>query len=162
MISNSTKRCIQTQRGLWEICVGLEVHAQILSKSKLFSGSSAATDSATTPNSHVSFVDGAFPGTLPVVNAECVAQGIRTALALGSQVQNRSMFERKHYFYCDLPQGYQITQQRAPLAIGGHVHLEDFEVRGVLYSIYANCALNYPLVEYSCQSHTIGARFGQK
>ena len=104
---------------LWEVCIGLEVHAQVLSQSKLMSGAAAATLSSVRPNRHVSFLDAAMPGTLPVVNRECVHQAIRTALALNATVHMRSLFERKHYFYCDLPLGYQLTQQRAPVASGG-------------------------------------------
>ncbi|ETW03052.1 aspartyl/glutamyl-tRNA(Asn/Gln) amidotransferase, B subunit [Aphanomyces invadans] len=104
----------------WEVCVGLEIHAQIQSLSKLFSGSSAASKAASfLPNSRVSFFDAAMPGTLPSVNKACVAQAVRTAHALQSDVNLQSVFERKHYFYCDLPLGYQITQQRAPIASNG-------------------------------------------
>ncbi|OQR82810.1 aspartyl/glutamyl-tRNA(Asn/Gln) amidotransferase subunit B [Achlya hypogyna] len=104
----------------WEVCIGLEIHAQIQSVAKLFSGSSAASKGGSlVPNSRVSFFDAALPGTLPVVNTACVQQALRTARALQSDVQLRSVFERKHYFYCDLPLGYQITQQRAPIATNG-------------------------------------------
>lgn len=103
----------------WQICIGLEVHAQILTKSKLFSASSASI--SVQPNTHVSLIDAAYPGTLPVLNEKCVHQAMRTAFALNSTVQKRSIFERKHYYYCDLPQGYQITQQRAPIAVGGEI-----------------------------------------
>ncbi|KAF0689323.1 Aste57867_19219 [Aphanomyces stellatus] len=103
----------------WEVCIGLEIHAQIQSLSKLFSGASAASKAALVPNSRVSFFDAALPGTLPAVNRACVAQAVRTAHALQSDVQLQSVFERKHYFYCDLPLGYQITQQRAPIASNG-------------------------------------------
>ncbi|CAK4068434.1 unnamed protein product [Aphanomyces euteiches] len=103
----------------WEVCIGLEIHAQIQSLSKLFSGASAASKLSLLPNSRVSFFDAALPGTLPTVNRACVAQAIRTAHALQSDVHLQSVFERKHYFYCDLPLGYQITQQRAPIASNG-------------------------------------------
>ena len=109
---------------LWEVCIGLEVHAQVLSRSKLMSGSAAATLSSVRPNRHVSFLDAAVPGTLPVINRECVHQAIRTALALDATVHLRSLFERKHYFYCDLPLGYQLTQQRAPVASGGALRFD--------------------------------------
>ncbi|RHY71853.1 hypothetical protein DYB38_009078 [Aphanomyces astaci] len=112
----------------WEVCIGLEIHAQILSASKLFSGSSAASKSAAfLPNSRVSFFDAAMPGTLPSLNRSCVAQAVRTAHALQSDVNLQSVFERKHYFYCDLPLGYQITQQRAPIASNGILkfHVKD-------------------------------------
>ncbi|TDH72913.1 hypothetical protein CCR75_008302 [Bremia lactucae] len=109
---------------LWEVCIGLEVHAQILVQSKLMSGAAAATLASALPNRNVSFFDAALPGTLPVINRECVRQAIRTGLALDATVHPRSLFERKHYFYCDLPLGYQLTQQRAPVASGGILHFE--------------------------------------
>ncbi|XP_053683199.1 glutamyl-tRNA(Gln) amidotransferase subunit B, mitochondrial [Sabethes cyaneus] len=101
----------------WKSVIGLEIHAQIQSKSKLFSGAEASFGAAS--NSCVSLFDAAIPGTLPVLNRACVEQGVRTALALGCTVSPVSMFDRKHYFYADLPAGYQITQQRAPLAKTG-------------------------------------------
>ncbi|KAE8895410.1 Glutamyl-tRNA(Gln) amidotransferase subunit B [Phytophthora fragariae] len=109
---------------LWEVCIGLEVHAQVLTRSKLMSGAAAATLASARPNRHVSFFDAALPGTLPVINRECVRQAIRTGLAVDATVHARSLFERKHYFYCDLPLGYQLTQQRAPVASGGALHFE--------------------------------------
>lgn len=93
----------------WETVVGIEVHAQVLSASKLFSG--ASTEFGSLQNSQVALVDAALPGTLPVLNAECVDQAIRTGIALSGTVNSTSRFVRKHYFYCDMPQGYQITQQ---------------------------------------------------
>jgi aspartyl-tRNA(Asn)/glutamyl-tRNA(Gln) amidotransferase subunit B len=110
--------------GLWEVCIGLEVHAQVLSQSKLMSGAAASTLSSALPNRQVSFFDAALPGTLPVVNRECVRQAIRTSLAVRAAVHPRSVFERKHYFYCDLPLGYQLTQQRAPIATDGVLHFD--------------------------------------
>ncbi|KAI4467067.1 glutamyl-trna gln amidotransferase [Holotrichia oblita] len=108
----------------WQSVVGLEVHAQISSASKLFSGSS--TEFASPVNTNVSLFDSAVPGTLPVLNKKCVEAGVMTALALNCRVNPVSYFDRKHYFYADLPAGYQITQQRAPLANDGvlrfHVH----------------------------------------
>ncbi|XP_030369433.1 glutamyl-tRNA(Gln) amidotransferase subunit B, mitochondrial [Scaptodrosophila lebanonensis] len=103
----------------WKSVVGLEVHAQISSTSKLFSGS--GTTFGAPLNSAVSFFDASIPGTLPVLNRKCVESGIKTALALGCQVNEVSMFDRKHYFYADLPNGYQITQQRAALANNGKI-----------------------------------------
>ncbi|KAK7469596.1 hypothetical protein BaRGS_00036386 [Batillaria attramentaria] len=103
----------------WKSVVGLEIHAQIATSSKLFSG--AATKFGEPINSQVSPFDAALPGTLPVLNKECVKAGILTALALGCTVNRMSKFDRKHYFYADLPAGYQITQQRQPLAHSGHV-----------------------------------------
>ena len=108
--------------GPWEIVVGLEVHAQVNSKSKLFSGSSTAFGAP--PNSHVSLVDAAMPGMLPVINEECVAQAIRTGLGLKAKINNRSIFDRKNYFYPDLPQGYQISQYKHPIVGEGEVIVE--------------------------------------
>ena len=108
----STKNLMQGATGPWEIVVGLEVHAQVNSKSKLFSGASTAFGAE--PNSHVSLVDAAMPGMLPVINEECVAQAIRTGLGLRAKINNRSIFDRKNYFYPDLPQGYQISQYSTP------------------------------------------------
>ena len=99
--------------GDWEVIVGLEVHAQVASNAKLFSGSS--TEYGAEPNSHVSLVDAAMPGMLPVINAECVAQAVRTGLGLKSQINLNSVFDRKNYFYPDLPQGYQISQYKQPV-----------------------------------------------
>src|SRR5471032_2226859 len=93
---------IKGATGDWEIIVGLEVHAQVTSRSKLFSG--ASTSFGAPPNSHVSLVDAAMPGMLPVINAECVAQAVRTGLGLKAKVHRRSTFDRKNYFYPDLPQ----------------------------------------------------------
>ncbi|XP_071087947.1 glutamyl-tRNA(Gln) amidotransferase subunit B, mitochondrial-like [Haliotis cracherodii] len=103
----------------WKSVVGLEIHAQIQSNSKLFSAS--ATKYGSPINTQVSFFDAALPGTLPVLNRECVAAGVLTALALNCHINTVSKFDRKHYFYADLPAGYQITQQRQPLAVGGEV-----------------------------------------
>uniref|UniRef100_K1QNM8 Putative glutamyl-tRNA(Gln) amidotransferase subunit B, mitochondrial n=1 Tax=Magallana gigas TaxID=29159 RepID=K1QNM8_MAGGI len=103
----------------WKGVIGLEIHAQINTKSKLFSASSTAFGAPT--NTQVSIFDAALPGTLPVLNGECVRAGVKTAIALNSKINKVSKFDRKHYFYADLPQGYQITQQRQPLAVGGEV-----------------------------------------
>nr|CAD7199734.1 unnamed protein product [Timema douglasi] len=111
-------------RSNWESVVGLEIHAQISSVSKLFSG--AGTQFASPVNESVSFFDAAIPGTLPVLNRRCVEAGIVTALALSCKINSVSMFDRKHYFYADLPAGYQITQQRAPLAQGGQLQFQVF------------------------------------
>jgi len=108
--------------GTWEIVVGLEVHAQVISKAKLFSGASAEYGGA--PNDHVSFVDAAFPGMLPVINRECVAQAVRTGLGLGAHINLVSRFDRKNYFYADLPQGYQISQFAHPVVGAGSVEIE--------------------------------------
>lgn len=103
----------------WKGVIGLEIHAQINTESKLFSGAEKNFGSPT--NSNVSLFDAAFPGTLPVLNKECVEAGVLTALALRCNINKVSKFDRKHYFYADLPAGYQITQQRQPLAVRGHV-----------------------------------------
>ena len=108
--------------GDWEIIIGLEVHAQVASNSKLFSG--AATRFGAEPNSHVSLVDAAMPGMLPVINAECVAQAVRTGLGLNAQINLVSTFDRKNYFYPDLPQGYQISQFKQPIVGAGKVLLD--------------------------------------
>jgi aspartyl-tRNA(Asn)/glutamyl-tRNA(Gln) amidotransferase subunit B len=108
--------------GAWEIVVGLEVHAQVISESKLFSGASATYGGA--PNTHVSFIDAGFPGMLPVINRECVAQAVRTGLGLNAQINFWSRFDRKNYFYADLPNGYQISQFAHPLVGTGVVEIE--------------------------------------
>uniref|UniRef100_A0A8C9T4Q2 Glutamyl-tRNA(Gln) amidotransferase subunit B, mitochondrial n=1 Tax=Scleropages formosus TaxID=113540 RepID=A0A8C9T4Q2_SCLFO len=99
--------------------VGLEIHAQIYASTKLFSSSQVCFSSP--PNSSVSFFDAALPGTLPVLNRRCVEAAVMTGLALGCTINKRSLFDRKHYFYADLPAGYQITQQRLPIAVGGRL-----------------------------------------
>ena len=103
----------------WEVIVGMEVHAQVTSKSKLFSG--ASTEFGAEPNANVSLVDAAMPGMLPVINEECVAQAVRTGLGLNAKINLRSVFDRKNYFYPDLPQGYQISQFKDPIVGEGTV-----------------------------------------
>ncbi len=103
----------------WEIVIGLEVHAQVTSQSKLFSG--ASTEFGHEQNSNVSLVDAAMPGMLPVINEECVSQAVRTGLGLNAQINNRSVFDRKNYFYPDLPQGYQISQFTQPIVGEGTI-----------------------------------------
>jgi aspartyl-tRNA(Asn)/glutamyl-tRNA(Gln) amidotransferase subunit B len=105
--------------GEWEVIVGLEVHAQVTSEAKLFSGASTAFGGD--PNSHVSLVDAAMPGMLPVINAECVRQAVRTGLGLKARINLNSVFDRKNYFYPDLPQGYQISQYKSPIVGEGEV-----------------------------------------
>ena len=105
--------------GDWEVVVGMEIHAQVTSRSKLFSG--ASTEFGGEPNSHVSLVDAAMPGMLPVINEECVRQAIRTGLGLKAQINQSSTFDRKNYFYPDLPQGYQISQYKSPIVGAGEV-----------------------------------------
>jgi aspartyl-tRNA(Asn)/glutamyl-tRNA(Gln) amidotransferase subunit B len=113
------KRFISGATGDWEIIIGLEVHAQVTSEAKLFSGASTAFGAA--PNANVSLVDAAMPGMLPVINEECVKQAIRTGLGLKAQINHRSIFDRKNYFYPDLPQGYQISQYKQPIVGEGIV-----------------------------------------
>jgi aspartyl-tRNA(Asn)/glutamyl-tRNA(Gln) amidotransferase subunit B len=110
---------IQGESGEWEVVIGLEVHAQITSSAKLFSGASAAYGGQ--PNSHVSLIDAAMPGMLPVVNGECIRQAVRTGMAMGAQINRYSRFDRKNYFYADLPQGYQISQLYHPIVGAGAV-----------------------------------------
>ena len=98
---------LQGNTGEWEMVIGLEVHAQVISNAKLFSG--AATTFGAAPNSQVSLVDAAMPGMLPVINGVCVEQAVRTGLGLGAKINLVSVFDRKNYFYPDLPQGYQIS-----------------------------------------------------
>jgi aspartyl-tRNA(Asn)/glutamyl-tRNA(Gln) amidotransferase subunit B len=117
--------------GDWEIVLGLEVHAQVSSNAKLFSG--AATEFGAEPNSQVSLVDAAMPGMLPVINATCVEQAVRTGLGLKAQINLTSVFDRKNYFYPDLPQGYQISQFQQPIVGEGaiDIDLDDGEVKTV-------------------------------
>lgn len=117
-------RFLQDRQSEWSIRIGLEIHAQVLSKTKLFSAAAADSDLAAAPNTHVSLFDASVPGTLPRLNRECVAQAIRTGLAMGATIPSTCRFERKHYFYYDSPLGYQITQLDHPIAINGHVAVE--------------------------------------
>jgi len=112
---------IEGSTGSWEVVVGLEVHAQVTSQAKLFSG--AATAFGGEPNTQVSFVDAAFPGMLPVVNRVCVAQAVRTGLGLNARVNMVSRFDRKNYFYADLPAGYQISQYEHPIVGAGEIEV---------------------------------------
>jgi len=112
-------KLIKGATGDWEVVIGLEVHAQVTSEAKLFSGASTAFGGE--PNSHVSLVDAAMPGMLPVINAECVRQAVRTGLGLKAQINLKSVFDRKNYFYPDLPQGYQISQYKSPIVGEGEV-----------------------------------------
>jgi aspartyl-tRNA(Asn)/glutamyl-tRNA(Gln) amidotransferase subunit B len=121
-MSATSSRLIKGTTGDWEMVIGLEVHAQVTSKSKLFSG--ASTEFGGAPNSHVSLVDAAMPGMLPVINEECVRQAVRTGLGLNARINLRSVFDRKNYFYPDLPQGYQISQYKQPIVGEGEVIVE--------------------------------------
>jgi len=113
---------IKGEKGNWEVIIGLEVHAQILSKSKLFS--SSPTKFGAEPNSQVSLVDSAFPGMLPVINQFCIEQSVKTGLGLKAKINLKSVFDRKNYFYADLPQGYQISQYKNPIVGEGEVILD--------------------------------------
>jgi aspartyl-tRNA(Asn)/glutamyl-tRNA(Gln) amidotransferase subunit B len=112
-------KLIRGATGDWEVVIGMEVHAQVASQAKLFSG--ASTQFGGEPNSHVSLVDAAMPGMLPVINAECVRQAVRTGLGLKARINLKSVFDRKNYFYPDLPQGYQISQYKSPIVGEGEV-----------------------------------------
>ena len=113
------KRFISGATGDWEVVIGMEVHAQVTSESKLFSGASTAFGAE--PNANVSLVDAAMPGMLPVINEECVKQAVRTGLGLKAQINLKSVFDRKNYFYPDLPQGYQISQYKQPIVGEGKI-----------------------------------------
>ncbi len=121
-VPNSEKNYIQGATGPWEIVIGMEVHAQVTSKSKLFSG--ASTEFGAEPNHQVSLVDAAMPGMLPVINAYCVEQAVRTGLGLKAKINLHSVFDRKNYFYADLPQGYQISQYKQPIVGEGKLLLD--------------------------------------
>src|ERR1700730_15527849 len=112
-------KLIKGATGDWEVVIGLEVHAQVTSQSKLFSRASTAFGGA--PTSHVSLVDAAMPGMLPVINRECIKQAVRTGLGLNAKINLKSVFDRKNYFYPDLPQGYQISQYKSPIVGEGEV-----------------------------------------
>lgn len=113
---------IQGATADWEVVIGLEVHAQVISNAKLFSG--ASTEFGAEPNAQVSLVDAAMPGMLPTINGECVRQAVRTGLALGAEINKFSVFDRKNYFYADLPQGYQISQFKHPVVGEGTITLD--------------------------------------
>ena len=117
-------RLIKGATGDWEVVIGMEIHAQVTSNAKLFSG--ASTEFGGAPNDHVSLVDAAMPGMLPVINEHCVAQAVRTGLGLKAQINRKSVFDRKNYFYPDLPQGYQISQYKSPI-VGEGVVVVDME-----------------------------------
>ena len=121
-VQSNAQKMIKGTTGDWEVVIGMEIHAQVTSESKLFSG--ASTEFGGAPNSHVSLVDAAMPGMLPVINEECVRQAIRTGLGLKAKVNLRSVFDRKNYFYPDLPQGYQISQYKSPIVGEGAVAVD--------------------------------------
>jgi len=126
MADASPTYIVEGATGPWEVVIGLEVHAQVNSEAKLFSG--AATAFGAEPNSQVSLVDAAMPGMLPVPNGECIRQAVRTGMAIKAQINKWSRFDRKNYFYADLPQGYQISQLYHPLVGEGSIEIEDGEV----------------------------------
>src|SRR5437879_5472683 len=132
-VHDKPSRLIKGATGGWEVIVGLEVHAQVTSEAKLFSG--ASTEFGGAPNSHVSLVDAAMPGMLPVINEECVRQAIRTGLGLKARINLKSVFDRKNYFYPDLPQGYQISQYKSPIVGEGQVTVDLPEGDGVTVGI---------------------------
>src|SRR5215468_11157850 len=121
-LQSKPSKLIKGATGDWEVVIGLEVHAQVLSNAKLFSG--ASTEFGGEPNSQVSFIDAGFPGMLPVINGKCVEQAVRTGLGLKAKINLRSLFDRKNYFYPDLPQGYQISQYKDPIVGEGEVLIE--------------------------------------
>lgn len=121
-MSTATHKLLKGATSDWEMVIGMEIHAQVTSNSKLFSG--ASTTFGGEPNSHVSLVDAAMPGMLPVINGECVRQAVRTGLGLNAKINLRSVFDRKNYFYPDSPQGYQISQYKSPVVGEGEVLVE--------------------------------------
>ncbi|MET4208285.1 aspartyl/glutamyl-tRNA(Asn/Gln) amidotransferase B subunit [Bradyrhizobium sp. LA2.1] len=121
-VERKSGKLLKGATGDWEMVIGMEIHAQVTSNSKLFSG--ASTTFGGEPNSHVSLVDAAMPGMLPVINEECVRQAVRTGLGLNAQINLRSVFDRKNYFYPDSPQGYQISQYKSPIVGEGEVVVE--------------------------------------
>ena len=122
MSADKSKYLIEGHKDKWEVVIGLEVHAQVSSNSKLFSGSS--TTFGAEPNTQVSLVDSAFPGMLPVINEYCIKQAVKTGLGLNAQINSYSVFDRKNYFYADLPQGYQISQFKHPIVGEGKITLD--------------------------------------
>ena len=121
-VRSTANTLIQGATGPWEVVIGMEIHAQVTSRAKLFSGASA--EFGAEPNDHVSLVDAAMPGMLPVINAECVRQAVRSGLGLNAKIHLRSVFDRKNYFYPDLPQGYQISQYKSPIVGEGEVTVD--------------------------------------
>ena len=122
MSKNKDQYLIARGKNTYEVVIGLEVHAQVLSNSKLFS--SSPTKFGAEPNTQVSLVDAAFPGMLPVINEYCIKQAVKTGIGLKAKINHRSIFDRKNYFYADLPQGYQISQYKHPIVGEGKVVLD--------------------------------------
>src|SRR5213078_3681975 len=119
---SDTSKLIEGRTGPWEVVLGLEVHAQVASNAKLFAG--AAVGAGAAPNHQVSLVDAAMPGMLPVINRHCVEQAVKTGLGLKARINLKSFFDRKNYFYPDLPQGYQISQYKDPIVGEGEVLID--------------------------------------
>ena len=132
-MSKAKSNLIKGNTGDWEVVIGLEIHAQVSSNSKLFSG--AATQYGAEPNSQVSLVDAAMPGMLPVINQYCVEQAVKTGLGLGAKINSVSVFDRKNYFYPDLPQGYQISQFKQPIVGEGEVIVDLVDGTSVIVGI---------------------------
>jgi aspartyl-tRNA(Asn)/glutamyl-tRNA(Gln) amidotransferase subunit B len=132
-VPSNAQKMIKGATDDWEVVIGMEVHAQVTSESKLFSG--ASTEFGGPQNSHVSMIDAAMPGMLPVINEECVRQAVRTGLGLKAKVNLRSVFDRKNYFYPDLPQGYQISQYKSPIVGEGAVTVDLEDGRSVVVGI---------------------------
>ena len=132
-MSKAKSNLIKGNTGDWEVVIGLEIHAQVSSNSKLFSG--AATQFGAEPNSQVSLVDAAMPGMLPVINQYCVEQAVKTGLGLGAKINRISVFDRKNYFYPDLPQGYQISQFKQPIVGEGEVIVDLADGTSVIVGI---------------------------
>jgi aspartyl-tRNA(Asn)/glutamyl-tRNA(Gln) amidotransferase subunit B len=132
-VPSAKSNLIKGASGDWQVVIGMEIHAQVTSQSKLFSGASTAFGGE--PNSHVSLVDAAMPGMLPVINAECVKQAVRTGLGLKARINLKSVFDRKNYFYPDLPQGYQISQYKSPIVVEGEVVVDMPEGESVTVGI---------------------------
>src|ERR1700741_4782904 len=133
MDAKAEKNLIEGTTGPWEVVIGMEVHAQVTPQAKLFSG--ASTEFGGEPNSHVSLVDAAMPGMLPVVNEECVKQAVRTGLGLKARINLKSVFDRKNYFYPDLPQGYQISQSKSPIVGEGEATIDLSDASAVTVGI---------------------------
>jgi aspartyl-tRNA(Asn)/glutamyl-tRNA(Gln) amidotransferase subunit B len=121
-VQSKPSKLLKGATGDWEVVIGMEIHAQVNSRAKLFSG--ASTEFGGAPNSHVSLIDAAMPGMLPVINEECVRQAVRTGLGLNATINLKSVFDRKNYFYPDLPQGYQISQYKSPIVGEGEVVID--------------------------------------
>lgn len=132
-VSVKPSKLIAGATGDWEVVIGMEIHAQVMSRSKLFSG--ASTEFGGEPNAHVSLVDAAMPGMLPVINEECVRQAIRTGLGLKAGINLKSVFDRKNYFYPDLPPGYQISQYKSPIVGEGTVIVDLADGESIMVGI---------------------------